>query len=387
MRVLFVNRMMGIAWGGGENYDYHLARAMTALGHDVTFLTAYGPGAKPPTVGLDFQTIAVESPYLRRYMYELGGRVPLVPGAIAQFDIALFCRAALAKLHALGRAGAFDVVQILGLPSLASALIRSGRRVALRFPGPPAWFEKRLLRELTRGPRLALFSHGDTVRLLSAKWGLSVREVPPGVRTDLYQPRCGSLLREQMRQAWDFTQRDFIMTTVGRLVPGKGQEFLLRSLAAAAPAIPSARLLVVGDGPLRGRLERVAGQLGISSRVRFAGQLDRQGVAGALAAADVFCLCSDYENYSNAVLEAMASGLPVVATAVGGFPLQVRDGENGYLVPSGDEAALGRTLSKLAADPVLRRRLSDGAVAFSRQFSWSESARNAIAIYEELLAH
>jgi len=387
MRILFVNRMMGIAWGGGENYDYNLAKALASRGHDVTFLIGNRSGCRRCPMRMDFPTIAIETPYLRRFMYQWGGRVPLLPGAIAQFDLRLFCQAAMERIGRLGGGGAFDVVQILGLPTLASALIRTGRRVALRFPGPPAWFQRPLLKRIAAGPRLALFSHGDTVRLLSSKWGLAVREVPPGVSADLRQIRNGPLLREQMRQAWRVPAGSFVVATVGRLVPGKGHEFLIRGLAEAAVAMPSARLLVAGDGPLRGRLERLADRLGVSPLVRFAGHLDREGVAGALAAADVFCLCSDYENYSNAVLEAMASGLPVVATAVGGFRLQIQDGENGFLIPSGDTAALARVLTRLAADPTLRRRLSDGARDFSRPFSWIQSARQAESIYEELLAH
>jgi glycosyltransferase involved in cell wall biosynthesis len=107
-------------------------------------------------------------------------------------------------------------------------------------------------------------------------------------------------------------------------------------------------------------------------------------VAQWLAAADVFCLFSEYENYSNAALEAMASSLPVLATRVGGFPLQVRDGLNGYLIDPGSEKQFLDRAGELAADLALRASLAGGARQFSENFSWRTSAARAAVLYERL---
>jgi len=145
--------------------------------------------------------------------------------------------------------------------------------------------------------------------------------------------------------------------TVGRLVPWKRVDGILE----AVEKIPDLGLVVVGDGPERPRLEQQAVSLGIADRVYFAGQRSRTETLGLMAACDLFVLNSTYEGLPHVVLEAMALGLPVVATAVGGTPEVVRDGENGLLIPPGDGDAIVEALYRLCDDQFLHRRLSKGA--------------------------
>ncbi|MGQ9728965.1 MAG: glycosyltransferase family 4 protein [Candidatus Fervidibacter sp.] len=144
--------------------------------------------------------------------------------------------------------------------------------------------------------------------------------------------------------------------TVGRLVPWKRVDGILEAVAQ----IPELGLVVVGDGPERARLERKAASLGISERVYFAGQLSREETLSLMATCDIFVLNSTYEGLPHVVLEAMALGLPVVATAVGGTPEVVKDGETGMLV-LGQNGTVKASLSILTHDPVLRRRLGEAA--------------------------
>jgi glycosyltransferase involved in cell wall biosynthesis len=165
--------------------------------------------------------------------------------------------------------------------------------------------------------------------------------------------------------------------TVGRLVPWKQVNGLLEALTE----VPELGLVVVGDGPERPRLERRARELGVSDRVYFAGQRSKKEALGLMAACDLFVLNSAYEGLPHVVLEAMALGLPVVATAAGGTPEVVRDGETGVLVP-GRYGTLGASLSALARDPALRRRLGRAA----RQWIGERlSAENMIRLTEETL--
>jgi len=165
--------------------------------------------------------------------------------------------------------------------------------------------------------------------------------------------------------------------TVGRLVPWKRVDGLIEALRE----IPELGLVIVGDGPERPRLERIVQELCISDRVYFAGQRSKTETLSLMAACDFFVLNSTYEGHPHAVLEAMALGLPVVATAVGGTPEVVRDGETGVLVP-GRYGALGASLSALARDPALRRRLGRAA----RQWIGERlSAAHMIRLTEETL--
>ena len=140
---------------------------------------------------------------------------------------------------------------------------------------------------------------------------------------------------------------------VGRLTRQKALPIALQALAR----VPEARLVIVGDGPLRALLERDAARLGVSDRVRFVGAFPRAEVLAQLAGAHALILTSDWENMPHAVIEALSVGTPVLATAVGGVPEVVRDGENGLLVPPGDVDALALGMRRLL-DPVLRDRFA-----------------------------
>ena len=122
-------------------------------------------------------------------------------------------------------------------------------------------------------------------------------------------------------------------------------------------------LVVVGDGPERAALERMAAELGLDGRVEFRGSVPRSEVLRLFRAADASLLPSAWENFPHTVVEALAVGCPVIATAVGGVPEVVRDGENGLLVPPGDPTALAAAITRFFADRDLRERLSAAAPA------------------------
>lgn len=148
---------------------------------------------------------------------------------------------------------------------------------------------------------------------------------------------------------------EMVIGTVGRLEPVKGFPYLLEALAQLAPAYPAVHLLIVGDGPERTALEAQAHRLGLGERVIFAGH--RTDVPLLMGGMDLFVLPSIWEGMPNVVLEAMAAGLPVVATAVGGTPEIVVEGETGLLVPPRDPAALAEAMERLLADPALRLQM------------------------------
>ncbi len=144
--------------------------------------------------------------------------------------------------------------------------------------------------------------------------------------------------------------------TVGRLIPLKRVEEVIEALKD----LPDLGLVVVGDGPERPRLEQIARDLGVSDRVYFAGKRSKEETLGLMAACDLLVLNSTHEGFPHVVLEAMALGLPVVATAVGGTPEVVRDGETGILIPK-ENGAVKVPLSILVRDSALRRRFGETA--------------------------
>ena len=140
----------------------------------------------------------------------------------------------------------------------------------------------------------------------------------------------------------------------GRITRQKSLEVGLAALAR----VDRAELLLAGEGPELAEVRRQSAVLGLDERVRFLGPLDRDGVLVLFRAADAALLSSSWENFPHTVVEALAVGTPVVATAVGGVPEVVHDGENGLLVPPGDVEALAGAIRRVVGDRELRERLA-----------------------------
>jgi len=205
--------------------------------------------------------------------------------------------------------------------------------------------------------------------------------IPNGVPTDEYAPDPDT--RAQWRQAHGIEPHATVLVHVGRFAPPKNHALLVEVFAQVRADAPL-YLLLVGGGELEDAVrEQVAG-LGLESRVRFLGV--RADVADILRASDVFVLSSRVEGNPLSVMEAMAAGLPVVSTAVGGVPELVRDRETGLLVPSEDAGALTRAVQALVDDPV--RRQAMGAAARQHavaHFDIRHTVRGYEQLYESLL--
>jgi 2-deoxystreptamine N-acetyl-D-glucosaminyltransferase/2-deoxystreptamine glucosyltransferase len=163
---------------------------------------------------------------------------------------------------------------------------------------------------------------------------------------------------------------------LGRLAPQKDVGTLLEAFAY----LPSGtRLLLVGDGPDRAALQRRAQRFG--SRVHFAGFVPHAAVPAVLQHVDLLVLPSLYEDLSSVLIEAMAAGLPVVATRVGGTADLVRDGVNGLLVAPRDPAALAAAISRILAGPAAAAQLSAAARRTAAAYAWPGLARNVLDVY------
>lgn len=168
-----------------------------------------------------------------------------------------------------------------------------------------------------------------------------------------------------------------LVVSVGRLVPWKEFDVLM----AAVARLEGVRLIIIGDGPDRVRLEQVAQKLGIAERVQFTGRLPRERVLAHLAAADVFALLSAYEGLPHTVLEAMAARTPVVVSAAGGNAEVVESGANGLVVPI-DAGAAAEAISRLLRDPSLRERLVAEAAKGLARFSFERMVGETIAVLD-----
>ena len=172
--------------------------------------------------------------------------------------------------------------------------------------------------------------------------------------------------------------------SIGRHVPEKGYRHLVDAAAALDRARPGAHWIFVGDGELRGELEARARRSGIESRVHFTGW--RDDVADVLALADVCVLPSESEGFGRVLVEAMAMGRAVVATAIGGVPDVVVAGETGLLVPPADPAALAEAVRALLDDPARAARFgAAGRARAESTFSLGAHVDGVERVYDEVL--
>jgi len=189
--------------------------------------------------------------------------------------------------------------------------------------------------------------------------------------------------RGAARAALGLASDDFVVGTVGRLVPVKNQRLLLESLALLNKKGLRFRAVITGEGPLSSKLESSVDRLGLNGLVHFTGL--QTNVADVLAAFDVFALPSNSEGLSNTIQEAMATGLPVVATRVGGAAELVEEGRTGLLTPPRDAIALATALETLANNKNLRASMGRaGRLRAEREFALSRMVRNYEDLYCDL---
>ena len=213
-----------------------------------------------------------------------------------------------------------------------------------------------------------------------------VTQVYNGVDHDRFTPETVIPLA-LLPQSWQRSGDIVVVGTVGRLTPVKDQQLILRAAAVLRQTQPELfarlRIMLVGDGPLRRQLQELIDTADLADHVWLAG--DRDDVPQLLRLMDVFVLPSLGEGISNTILEAMASGLPVVATAVGGNLELVQDGETGALIAVGDERQLAQSLAQLLQDPGECARRGRAAQAFvSAKFDWNKTVLGYLAVYDGL---
>jgi glycosyltransferase involved in cell wall biosynthesis len=211
-----------------------------------------------------------------------------------------------------------------------------------------------LIRRLALGRTPVVLPSRALVRIASDIWKLPprvIRYVPNGIDLARFAPAAAG------------TQRGAAGTVIGTVAALRPEKNIGRLLRAAAP-LADCRVVIVGDGPERGALTDLVAALGMADRVTFAGY--RQDTPDFYARFDLFALSSDTEQMPLSVIEAMASGLPVVSTGVGDIRLMVSADNAPFIVPP-DDAAVSRALATLAADAALRRRLGEANLAKARR--------------------
>ncbi|MFN0071853.1 MAG: glycosyltransferase family 4 protein [Chloroflexota bacterium] len=375
IHVTLANYTLTMMRGGGETRDLNLARELRALGVEVT-LVSIDPlvgGIRFPIVDRPFRLI--RSPYFRDWVYRLMGvpKAGRLASLLLRLDVELFSRRLVDLVCQADYP--IDILQGAGLYPAVAAREQAGIPVVIRAQGgsPPS-------------PFIPLVSQADAIigdgwdaEHFEQRTGHPLIEVPGGVDLDVFRR-----VSPTMRPSLGLMDREVVLY-VGRFAPLKNVALLIDAFARLIRIRPNARLLLVGEGPLEPALRKQVWDLRVSDQVVFAGSVPNRELAPYYSVADVFALPSKFDNSPNAVLEAMACEVPVVATNVGGVPRYVQDGATGLLVDT-DADELAAALARALSDTSLRASLVQVGLEMVRsRFSWRRSAERLIALYEQLL--
>lgn len=377
------------------------------------------PAVRPSTgqSGASRPRVAIVVPSLRGGGLERLARDHALAVRELGYEPAVFCMNGLGVHAVTLREAGVEVhdcregrLRLRGMPvRLIRALARFKPAIIHAHSG--TWLPASVARLLLRSPRLVFTDHGryppeprlrarierwcyartDRFVAVSSPLAEYVRTyldlpdmptvVPNGVELAEYGG-AASEARTRLRKEWGIGDHEVLALAIGRLTPVKNYAGLLEACSLAGAEAPSLRLAVLGTGPLEDALRSRARALG--SRAIFLGY--RADVADCLRASDLFVNSSLTEGLPVALLEAMASGVAIIASEVGGIPEGLGMPPAGLLVPPGANAELGRALARVAADPELRRELGARARARARHYSLSRMSESYCALYDGLMA-
>jgi len=355
--------------GGAERVAVHLARGLNRRRYETLLISFSG------RVGCDLdhmlQDAGIEARYLGKH-----------PG----FDYRVYSR-----LGSVLKEYEPDVIHThlhvlrYALPSMLlmkrAAMVHTVHNLAEREIEPRARLIQRYA--LTHGVKPVAVAE-EVAASLEDLYGIRrCRVISNCIPTDLYANPQTS--RKDWRAKEGFKDSDVLFVCVARFAPQKNQTLLLESFAQGPAADPRARLVLVGEGELRAYLEEQVRKLNLAGKVHFLGL--RSDIPDILGAMDAFVLSSDYEGNPLSVLEAMASGLPVVSTAAGGVPNLLEAGKEGFLVAPGDLQGLAKSMNTLLKYDAVRSSMGAAAASRARKnYDVSNMVRAYEEVYEEVLA-
>lgn len=397
-------------YGGLERHVYDLVRALAERDVRVTLVTQPPTQTNEPPAAVIHPAVTTEFiPY--RTFPMAGRRGTTVLDRSTAYPI--FGMRAGRRALAIVRAGSADIVHGLGASVLGYARVRARKLAAAPLVLNPQGLEEFGATDPTRAPlkraaylplrRAVLACAAASDAVIATDHALEqvvlrhlqipkerLRMIPNAIDLRALDSLTDPALTAELRWRHAIVPGERVLVSAGRLEASKGFHVLLRALAAlrehgALDGRPW-RAVVVGEGPYRPMLETLSEELGLAPHVRFLGRVTDAEMHAWYDVSTVFVHPTLYEGSSLVTLEAMAHRRAVVASAAGGIPDKVRQGENGWLVPPGDASALAATLSGALAD---QTRLAHYGLAgrriVEREFSWSAAGDRTVALYRELL--
>jgi len=386
-------------WAGV--FILNLGRALVRLGHEVGVLSPHvgGSPGRETMEGVEVYRFRYAWPErLETLAYGQGMINNVRENPLRFFLIVPFVLAQAIRLRRMARG--VDIVNAhwlipqgiaAALAAVPFVLTLHGSDVNIRFRGAFGSLMRSLFRLVVkRAAAVTANSSATKRRIEEIVPGIEASVIPMGVDIKLFLGELFSKAAGGSDKGARVADETRIIS-VGRLIPLKGQEYLISALSLIRERIPGARLILVGDGPERGRLEKMTREAGVGDFVDFTGEVDRDEIPKLLGGSDVFVLPSvvmptgETEGLGTVLIEAMAACVPVVGSAVGGIVDIIEDGKNGILVEERSPEAIAEAVLKILSDEDFRTRIvSRGMEDAGERFSWEGIAAKFEELFHEL---
>ena len=385
---------MAMFQGGGETYSLNIARGLKELGCEVNFIVSRPWFAKIKYPIQGFETEYVPSPYLRDISHRLMAKCPVTEKANSKY-LNFYLNKVIAYIGSViyrfddrnsqhdifcylkKRKKDLDIVQIFTHVALAGRIAEELKKpVVIRFPGPPGKKKKEQILKCD-----AVIANGDAFNFIRSNITENVIFIPPGIDANKFKK-----IDSEIRNKYRIKSEKKLALFVGRFVPFKNIPFLINGMAEIIKQDDRVKLMLVGEGPLYSQIKNIVSDLKIENNVIFTGRVSNDVLPEYYSAADIFVITSNYDNFPNAVIEAMACGLPVVGTAVGGIPTLVEEGINGFCIENNNVEQFRDAVLKLINDESLCREIGERNREIVKvKYDWRRSAEQFLEIYKEVL--
>ncbi len=363
--------------GGVGEHIRHLATELRSRDHAVRILAPAGGDARETIEGL----------------HPLGRPIPVpANGSVARISLSFHLAR---RIRQILDQEAFDVLHfheplMPALPVTALRLNRHGVNVgtfhAFARQNLGYYYGRPILRRLFRRLDACIAVSEPARTFVSRYFPAAYHVVPNGIDLGLFRPHDEAELRSMLPEALLPQPQVATILYVGRMEERKGLAGLLEAYGLLRQVRADCRLVAVGDGPLRLGFERWVEEEAIPD-VTFAGYVEEPVKRALLASCDIFCAPNfGKESFGVILLEAMASGRAIVATAIDGFRHVLHDGVEGRLVPPHDAASLAAALGRLLDDPAARRRMGAAGRDTAQRYSWSRVTDEVLAVYRQARA-
>lgn len=361
MKVLLVD--LETEWRGGQNQALLLLKGLRARGHQAELVTAKNSALGERAAGAGITVHPVERGLMR------------VPAA--------------SRLRRLFHNARYDIVHANEAHALTAAWLALRRQSSSH---PKLVISRRVGYPIGKGP-LAQARYRAAARIVAiSKWAaerVALSGIPKEQVTIVYEgvelPALPDVKqRKEARAQFSIAADAPLLGCIGVLSPDKGQEWLIRAMPVIRGEFPKAKLILAGDGPCRGRLESLAQEIKLNGAVIFAGFVKE--VETVYAALDVFLLPSMFEALSNALMSAMAYGVPSIAFNCGGPAEIIEDEKSGLLVPEKDPQAIASAVKRILSEPELAARFRQaGRARIDATFSADKMVEAMLRVYESIL--